>query len=92
MIKFWNLLREDLWIMFGQFHCFAFLPLSFSSYVVTLIPKVKSPVGSLYNLVAKVLATRLKKVVDKNISPTQPTFLKGRLLVIIEVILNEMID
>jgi hypothetical protein len=65
---------------------------SFSSYFITLIPKVDSPikirdfrpislVGSLYyKLVANVLASRLAKVMDKLIAPiSQLLFGEGNL-------------
>ncbi|GAU48545.1 hypothetical protein TSUD_99510 [Trifolium subterraneum] len=79
------------------------LPRSFSSYFITLIPKIQSPlsigdfrpisiVGSLYKLVAKVLASRLAKVMDKLISPNQSAFIKGRQLVDGVVAVNEIID
>ena len=37
-----------------------------------------SLVGSLYKLLAKVLANRLKKVMSKLVSPTQNAFVEGR--------------
>lgn len=65
--KFWYLMITDVRIMFNEFHRFASLPHSFSSFFMTLVPKVKnrvslsdfrpiSLVGSLYKLVVKVLA------------------------------------
>lgn len=65
--RLYNLMRLDMDIMFNEFHRFAFVPHRFSSYFVTLVPKVKNPtslgdfrpvflVDSLYKLVAKFLA------------------------------------
>lgn len=79
-IRLWNLLRDDVMIMFDEFHYFASLSHNFDSYFVTLIPKVKnhsylgdirsiSLFGSLYKLVVKVLAQCLGSVMDKLISP-----------------------
>jgi len=60
----WELLKGEIGIMFDQFHALARLPKSFSSYFITLIPKVDSPqrvgnfrpislLGPLYKLVAR---------------------------------------
>lgn len=89
--------------MFNQFHCFVSLLQNFSSYFVTLIPNVISPsqfcdfipismVGSLYKLVARVLDSRIEKVMDKLISPNQSKFLKGKMLVYNTVVINEVVD
>jgi hypothetical protein len=68
--KFWGMLKEDIRIMFDQFHGNSCLPKSFLSYFVTLIPKVGSPsslsdfrlislLGFLYKIIPKVLTKRL---------------------------------
>jgi hypothetical protein len=80
--KFWGLLKEEILLLFHDFHTSSRLPLSFSSYFITLIPKVLNPhcikefrpislLGSLYKLLAKVLAVRLGKVMDSIISKNQ---------------------
>jgi hypothetical protein len=101
--SFWYLLKDEVKIMFDQFHSNSALPKSFSSYFVTLIPKVKSPfglneyrpislVGCLYKLVAKVLVARLAPVMNAIVAPTQSAFLKGRLLVDGVLVINEVVD
>ena len=101
--RFWDLLKGEVGIMLNQFFHYATLPRSFSSYFITLIPKVPSPVrigdfrpisllGSLYKLVAKVLAGRIAPVIDKIISSNQPSFIKGRQLVDGVVAVNEIIN
>lgn len=101
--KFWDLIKAELMTMFSQFFVTSTLPRSFSSYFITLIPKVNVPLGigdfrpislvsSLYKLVAKVLAGRLSTVMDKLISPNQSAFIKGRQLVDGVVAVNEIID
>lgn len=101
--KFWDLLKDEVRVMFDHFYHSATLPRGFSSYFVTLIPKVHSPsnlgdfrpislLGSLYKLVAKVLAGRLAPVMDKIISSNQFAFIKGRQLVDGVVAVNEIID
>jgi hypothetical protein len=73
------------------------------SYFITLIPKVTNPhsisefrpislLGSLYKIVAKVLATRLGSVMGNLISKNQSAFIKGRLLVDGVLTINEVVD
>jgi len=80
--KFWDLLKGEVSIMFDQFCHSATLPRCFSSYFITLIPKLPYPsrlgdfrpislLGSLYKLLANVLASRLAPIMDKLISSNQ---------------------
>ena len=89
--------------MFDQFFHSTTIPRSFSSYFITLIPKVPSPtrigdfrpislLGSLYKLVAKVLAGKLASVMDKLVSSNQFASIKGCQLVDGVVAVNEIID
>jgi hypothetical protein len=99
----WDLLKGDITTSFHQFHVNECLPKSFLSYFVTLIPKVDIPfgisdyrpislLGCLYKLIAKVLASRLSKVMSSIIAPTQSAFLKGRNLVDGVLVANEVLD
>jgi hypothetical protein len=99
----WDLLKGEVRILFDQFHGNCSLPKSFLSYFVTLIPKVESPfglsdyrpislLGSLYKIIAKVLANRLAKVMNSIIPTTQSAFIKGRNLVDGVMVVNEIID
>ncbi|KAK2446576.1 hypothetical protein QL285_017365 [Trifolium repens] len=101
--SFWYLLKDEVNLLFQQFYDNELLPKSFSSYFVALIPKVKSPfelndyrpislLGCLYKIVAKVLASRLAKVMGSIIAPNQSAFLKGRLLVDGVLVVNEVVD
>ncbi|MCH81438.1 ribonuclease H protein, partial [Trifolium medium] len=100
---FWNLLKCEVRILFDQFHGTATLPKSFSSYFVTLIPKIVSPfslgdfrpislLGRLYKIIAKVLTERLSRVMDSLVETTQSAFIKGRNLVDGVVVVNEVVD
>jgi hypothetical protein len=87
--NFWGILKKDILLLFEEFHARSRLPQSFSSYFITLNLKVLNPqsisefrpislLGSLYKLLAKVLAVRLGNVMDSITSKNQPTFIKGR--------------
>ena len=71
--EFWYLIRDEVRIMFDQFHANGVLPRGMLAFFVILIPKVSSPLelkdyrpisllGCLYKLLAKVLARRLAGV------------------------------
>ena len=51
-----------------------------------------SLVGSLYKLLAKVLANRLKKVVGNVVSMSQNAFVEGKQILDASLIANEAID
>jgi hypothetical protein len=96
-------MKGDIRIMFDQFHGNAKFPRGMISYFLALIPKVDSPqalgdfrpislLGCLYKIIAKVLATRLARVMGEFISNTQSSFIKGRHLVDSVVVVNEVVD
>jgi hypothetical protein len=101
--EFWEVMNGDIRIMFDQFHGNAKFPRGMISYFLALIPKVDSPqalgdfrpislLGCLYKIIAKVLATRLARVMGELISNTQSAFIKGRHLVDSVVVVNEVVD
>ena len=87
--KNWDILRDDLMRFLHEFHRNGRLAKGINSTFIALIPKVDSPqwlndfrpislVGSLYKVLAKVLANRLRLVIGSVISGTQSAFIKGR--------------
>jgi len=101
--EFWYLIKDEVRIMFDQFHGNEEIPKSMLAYFVALIPKVSSPMamkdfrpisllGCFYKILAKVLARRLAGVMNSIISPTQSAFLKGRSLMDGVLVVNELVD
>lgn len=82
---------------------YARLPRRFTSYFLALIPKTSSSrgigdfrpislLGCLYKILAKLLASRLKKVMTSVIASNQSAFLPGRNILDVVVIINEVVD
>lgn len=99
-IKCWEVLKQDIMGVFQNFHSHAFFERSFNATYIALIPKKKgakelkdympiSPIGIIYKIIAKVLAERLKKVMEKLI---QMTFIKGRQIMDAILTANEAVD
>ena len=76
---------------------------SLNSTFLVLIPKYKgvedlkdfrpiSLVESLYKLLTKVLANRLKRVMNKLVSKAQNAFIEGRHILDVSLIVNEIMD
>lgn len=74
-----------------------------NSSFLTLIPNVDNPlklnefrpislIGSVYKIVAKILANRLRGVMDHLIDGNQSAFLGGRQMLDSALVVNEVID
>ncbi|GKB88076.1 RNA-directed DNA polymerase, eukaryota, reverse transcriptase zinc-binding domain protein [Tanacetum coccineum] len=79
------------------------MPNGANSSFFTLIPKVNNPtlitdfrpislIGIHYKIIAKILANRLSKVIDKIVSKEQSAFIAGRQILDGPVILSEIIE
>lgn len=101
--KFWDILKEDFMRFLSEFHRNGKLANGINSTFIALIPKVQSPqgfndlrpislVGCLYKVLAKVLANRLKSVINKVVSDTQSAFVKGKQILDGILIANEVVD
>ncbi|KAK9072611.1 hypothetical protein SSX86_009046 [Deinandra increscens subsp. villosa] len=100
--RFWDLLKEDLKKLLEFFHATGSFSIGCNSSFITLIPKIADPlslddfrpislIGSIYKVVAKVLANRIRVIIPGLISETQFAFLKDRQILEGPLILNETI-
>lgn len=101
--RFWAIMRNEIWDMTNEFYDHARLPKGLLSYFVALIPKINSPqnlgnfrpislLGCLYKLVSKLLASRLRAMMNPIISSNQSAFLPKRNIFDGVVIINEVVD
>ena len=101
--KCWRVVEEDVMAVSVHFHRYSMFERSLSASFLTLIPKknnainVKdfrpiSLVGSVYKLLSKVLANRLRVVLDSLISESQNAFVGGRQILDSVLIANECLD
>lgn len=85
----WDVLSLDIMKVFYDFHARGLFEKSLNVSFILLIPKIPgansfkdfrpiSLVGGIYKIIAKVLANRLKLVLEKVISKSQSAFIKGR--------------
>jgi hypothetical protein len=100
---FWDDMKVDLLRFVYEFHRNGKLLKGINSTFITLIPKKQSPqslndycpislVGSLYKVLAKLLANRLSSVMSRVISDTQSAFVKGRQILDGIMVANEVVD
>ncbi|XP_058761431.1 uncharacterized protein LOC131634822 [Vicia villosa] len=101
--RFWFLLKEDLMKLCNDFFSKGTLVKAISSSFLALIPKKKNPqglseyrpiclVGSIYKILAKILAARIRGVLDKVISTNQTAFVPGRSMMDGVLMVNEILD
>jgi hypothetical protein len=100
---FWDVLRGDVMRFISEFHRNGKHSKGLNSTFIALIPKIDSPqrlndfrpislVGSLYKILAKVLANRLRLVIGSVISEAQTAFVKSRQILDGVLIANEVVD
>lgn len=98
---FWSLLETDFIKLMDYFFDSGKIDKSCSAAYITLIPKSKNPVGlydyrpitligTISKVVSKVLANRIKKVLNSVIADTQSAFLRDRFILDGPLMLNEV--
>ncbi|GKA45481.1 RNA-directed DNA polymerase, eukaryota, reverse transcriptase zinc-binding domain protein [Tanacetum coccineum] len=101
--KYWDIIKKDLHDFINSFFASCDMPYGANSSFFTLIPKVNNPtlitdfrpislIGIHYKIIAKILANRLSKVIDKIVSKEQSTFIAGRQILDGPIILSEIIE
>ncbi|GKV35976.1 hypothetical protein SLEP1_g44163 [Rubroshorea leprosula] len=99
----WEEIKQDVVGFIQEFHEQGRLVRGSNASFIALIPKVENPqrieeyrpislIGIMYKIIAKLLANRLRKVIDKIIGEQQMAFIRGRQLVDGAVIANEVIE
>jgi len=100
---FWDVLKGDVMRFLVELHRNGRLAKGINSTFIALIPKVDNPhrlndfrpislVGSMYKILAKVLANRLRSVIGLVISDAQSAFIKGRQILDGILVANEIVD
>lgn len=101
--NFWEMLKVDIMNTIRHFHEHQVFEKSLNATFVALIPKKTeavelrdfrpiSLIGGVYKIITKLLAERLKKVINKLVNKYQMAFIKGRQIMDAALIASECVD
>ncbi|GJV80412.1 RNA-directed DNA polymerase, eukaryota [Tanacetum coccineum] len=101
--KFWSCIENDVFAAVNYFFTFGDIPKGCNSCFIALIPKVHdatlvkdfrpiSLIGSIYKIIAKILANRLVSVLGDIVNEVQSAFISDRQILDGPFILNEVIQ
>jgi hypothetical protein len=96
-------MKEDFMRYISEFHRNGRLAKGINATFIALIPKVSSPqrlndfrpislVGSMYKVLAKILANRLRLVIGSVVSDSQSAFVRGKQILDGILVANETVD
>lgn len=99
----WDVIKVDFEMFINDFYIHLVLPKAVTATFIALIPKTNNPqsldeyrptclIGSLYQILAKFLASRHKKVMPKLIFNTQTVFLPKRKIMDGVLVTNQFVN
>ncbi|XP_057249213.1 uncharacterized protein LOC130590681 [Beta vulgaris subsp. vulgaris] len=99
----WEIIKEDVYSIIQEFWLTGNLPKGSNVAFIALIAKTENPrgfkeyrpismVGCIYKIIAKILAHRLKRVMNHLVGPHQSSFIEGRNILDSVLIAGELLE